>query len=105
MVFTVVLADQKFFNMPDIMFTKEGTIELHFLHDGALVIKLIIARCYARGILMDIGSLVDICFLSFLRHIKFDESVIVKITMNLVGFNGEPSVILAKWSCHYLLKE
>lgn len=47
------MPDPKHTEMLDIIFTKQDIVRLHFIQDDALVIKLTIARCYVRRILIN----------------------------------------------------
>lgn len=38
----------------------------------------------------------NVIFLSTLKNNRYDEGKVEKITLNLVGFNGEPSVVYGK---------
>lgn len=88
--------EPKYASMPAITFTSQDLVRLHFSHYDILVIKLTIARCHVRRILINTGSLMDVTFQSILRNMKFDEAKIKKINMNLVGFNGKPSDVVGK---------
>lgn len=69
----VKIANRNVTNHPDIVFTKQDAEGLHFLQGDALIVKLTISRCFAKRILIDTGSSVDIIFLSALRHMKFEK--------------------------------
>lgn len=71
------------------MFTRHDAKGLHFSHEDAFIVKLMIVRCFVKRILIDTGKLVDIIILSILRHMDFDKGKIEKITLNVVGFNVE----------------
>lgn len=88
--------DRSVFYLPDKMFTKHDAESLYFPHSDALIMKLKIARCFVKRRLIDTGNLVDIIFLSTLRHMKVDEREIENITFNFVGFNREPSAIIGR---------
>lgn len=76
------------------MFTNSDAKSFYFLHDDALIMKLMTARCFVKRILGDTSNSMDIIFPSTLRKMKFDKGKIQKITLNLVGFDGEPSVVI-----------
>lgn len=52
-------ADPTFTNHPAIVFTKHDANGLHFPHENAFIMKLTVARCFVKRILIDIGSSVD----------------------------------------------
>lgn len=95
-VATVKMSNPKCLDKPNIMLTKHDAEGLHFSHDDALIVKFTIARSFVKIILIDIESSVDISFLFILKLMKFEEEKIGRITMNLAGFNGEPSAVIEK---------
>lgn len=69
---------------------------MHFSHNDVLVIRVHIANCLVKRVLVDEGSLTVVLFLATLKRMKNDESLIQKSTTKLIAFNGTRSFVIGK---------
>ena len=58
-------------------------------HHYALLMRLLVANCKIKRILVDNGSSTNVLFLNALKEMKIDESNIRRCATMLVGFSGE----------------
>lgn len=78
------------------MFSEEDRQGLHYPHDDALVIRVHIANFLVKIVLVDEGSSTKIFFLTTLRMIKYEESLIQRSTAKFMAFNCTRSTVIRK---------
>ena len=76
-------------NLTILSFSSNEASELIHPHHDALVIKLTVANCLTKRILIDNGNSTNVIFLDVLKEIQAPETNIVKKTTTLIGFSGE----------------
>ena len=72
-----------------IVFTDDDYQGVVFPHDDAFVVTLLISNCNVHKVFIDIGSLIDIIFMSTFEKIAIDKGRILPMTTPLVGFSSE----------------
>ena len=61
-----------------------------------MVIKLTVANCLTKRILVDNGSSANVIFLDVLKEMQAPEANIIKKTTTLIGFSGEQKTTLGE---------
>jgi len=84
------------FNEPDdeVTFYESDTNGLDRPYNDPLVITLIIGDFNVERVLVDMGSTLDIIFLTTLREMKVDMTQIVQTSRHVLGFSGETTMTL-----------
>ena len=71
-----------------IMFMKDEAERIHYPHDDAIVITLLIADYTTRRVLMDNGSSADILYFPAFQQMRLGRDCLCKVNSPLVGFGG-----------------
>ena len=73
---------------PAITFTDEDAGRIHYPHDDAIVITLLIADYTTRRVLVDNGSSADILYYLAFQQMKLGRDQLRLVCSPLVGFRG-----------------
>ncbi|XP_038704656.1 uncharacterized protein LOC120014086 [Tripterygium wilfordii] len=73
------------------VFTDDEATQLLHPHHDALVLTLQVANINLKRILIDNGSSANVLFLAAYKGMGLDETLILRKSMALIGFNGEVS--------------
>ena len=74
-----------------ITFDQDDLGQSYQKHHDALIVSLCVGNCLTKWILVDGGLSASVIFLDTIRTMGIDESEIVRQSITLVGFNGEPT--------------
>ena len=71
-----------------ITFTEDEAKRIHYPHNDAIVITLLIADYTTRRVLMDNGSSADILYFPAFQQMRLGRDCLCKVNSPLVGFGG-----------------
>ena len=75
--------------MPDIIFTDRDFRAIDTQQDDPMVITIDLANCEIRKTLVDQGNSVDVLYWRTFKKMELDESEIVPLDKQIIGFSGE----------------